>query len=158
MFRRPPKFIRKSRFKTLKKKLKSNFFVGHFVFFYIFSKATYIGLYRPTVGVRILEFESQNLDVNNRNIRADVELWVREHVKKLAFLTDPSAKALTPLAVISGGHGDKKIHFIKIVIRVHIWSIASRIVKSVYYSAKIRKYSGQVLGKYYNYMYNYHYS
>ena len=33
------------------------------------------GEYRPTAGVRILEFESGNLNVNNKNIKADVELW-----------------------------------------------------------------------------------
>ncbi len=31
--------------------------------------------YRPTHVVRILEFESQNLNVNNRYAKADVELW-----------------------------------------------------------------------------------
>ena len=31
--------------------------------------------YRPTHVVRILEFESPNLNVNNRFARADVELW-----------------------------------------------------------------------------------
>merc|ERR1712013_592309 len=33
------------------------------------------GEYRPTAGVRILEFESGNLSVNNKNIKAEVELW-----------------------------------------------------------------------------------
>ena len=31
--------------------------------------------YRPTHVVRILEFESSNLNVNNRFAKADVELW-----------------------------------------------------------------------------------
>jgi Rab-like protein 5 len=33
------------------------------------------GEYRPTQGVRILEFEMQNLNVNNRYLKAEVELW-----------------------------------------------------------------------------------
>ena len=33
------------------------------------------GEYRPTAGVRVLEFESGNLQVNNKNIKAEVELW-----------------------------------------------------------------------------------
>ncbi|XP_023326372.1 intraflagellar transport protein 22 homolog isoform X2 [Eurytemora carolleeae] len=33
------------------------------------------GKYRPTVGVRILEFESSNLDINKKSGRAEVELW-----------------------------------------------------------------------------------
>ena len=33
------------------------------------------GEYRPTQGVRILEFELQNLNVSNRNLKAEVELW-----------------------------------------------------------------------------------
>ncbi|KAJ4439453.1 hypothetical protein ANN_07577, partial [Periplaneta americana] len=33
------------------------------------------GEYRPTQGVRILEFETQNLNVNNRYLKAEVELW-----------------------------------------------------------------------------------
>lgn len=33
------------------------------------------GEYRPTQGVRILEFELQNLNVNNRNLKAEIELW-----------------------------------------------------------------------------------
>ncbi|PSN45041.1 Intraflagellar transport protein 22 [Blattella germanica] len=41
------------------------------------SDATEIssGDYRPTQGVRILEFEAQNLNVNNRHLKAEVELW-----------------------------------------------------------------------------------
>lgn len=33
------------------------------------------GQYRPTQGVRILEFESNGLEINGRNISAEVELW-----------------------------------------------------------------------------------
>lgn len=33
------------------------------------------GEYRPTQGVRILEFEMQNLNINNRYLKAEVELW-----------------------------------------------------------------------------------
>ncbi|XP_075220125.1 intraflagellar transport protein 22 homolog isoform X2 [Lycorma delicatula] len=33
------------------------------------------GDYRPTKGVRIVEFETQNLNVNNRNAAAEIELW-----------------------------------------------------------------------------------
>lgn len=36
----------------------------------------FVGKYRPTVGVRILEFESSNLDINKKSGRAEVELWV----------------------------------------------------------------------------------
>ncbi|XP_048505037.1 intraflagellar transport protein 22 homolog, partial [Athalia rosae] len=31
--------------------------------------------YRPTKGVRILEFETQNINVKNKFMKADVELW-----------------------------------------------------------------------------------
>ena len=31
--------------------------------------------YRPTHVVRILEFDSPNINVNNRQVKADVELW-----------------------------------------------------------------------------------
>jgi hypothetical protein len=30
---------------------------------------------RPTQGVRILEFEIQNLNVNNEKLKAEIELW-----------------------------------------------------------------------------------
>lgn len=33
------------------------------------------GEYRPTQGALILEFEMQNLNVNNRSLKAEVELW-----------------------------------------------------------------------------------
>lgn len=33
------------------------------------------GEYRPTQGVRILEFEMQNLNVNNEKLKAEIELW-----------------------------------------------------------------------------------
>ena len=41
------------------------------------SDATEIssGDYRPTQGVRILEFEAENLNVGNRYLKAEVELW-----------------------------------------------------------------------------------
>ena len=31
--------------------------------------------YRPTQGVRIVEFEANNLNISNRNIKAEIELW-----------------------------------------------------------------------------------
>lgn len=31
--------------------------------------------YHPTQGVRILEFEVQNIEVNNKRISKDIELW-----------------------------------------------------------------------------------
>ena len=33
------------------------------------------GEYRPTAGARILEFEMSSLNVNNKNVKAEVELW-----------------------------------------------------------------------------------
>lgn len=33
------------------------------------------GEYHPTQGVRILQFESTNLVVNNQSVKAEVELW-----------------------------------------------------------------------------------
>ncbi|OAD58543.1 Rab-like protein 5 [Eufriesea mexicana] len=31
--------------------------------------------YHPTKGVRILEFEVQNINVNNKHVTKDIELW-----------------------------------------------------------------------------------
>lgn len=31
--------------------------------------------YWPTRGVRIVEFEANNLNISNRNIKAEIELW-----------------------------------------------------------------------------------
>ncbi len=70
--------------------------------------------YRPTRGLRILEFESNNLNVNNRFARAEVELWdasgnpahencwpaVKKDAHGVVFVFDPSveeqARALEP--------------------------------------------------------------
>ena len=52
--------------------------------------------YRPTRALRIVEFESGNLNVNNRFARAEVELW--------DVSGDPSARSCWP-AVKKDAHG-----------------------------------------------------
>ncbi len=91
------------------------------------------GLYRPTQGVRILEFESNGLEINGRNINAEVELWDCSGDKKsilsyfiLHIFSNLTHKCIGRL--IEGGHlinkrgsvkeGDKELW--KDII--HCWS------------------------------------
>ena len=61
----------------LKTKLKHLFQSGKTTIANFLADATEStgGEYHPTEGVRILQFESANINVNNQSVKAEVELW-----------------------------------------------------------------------------------